>query len=83
MQGVSKSVSNISAGSTNTQTFTVTACPNGYSWKYLSTTTGWNTVSSVSLSNTTLTVTMLNVSNATHSIAFSGVLVYYPSTWNI
>lgn len=83
VQEVNKSTSSVSAGGTSTQTFTVTACPNGYSWKYLSTSTGWGTVSSVSLSDTTLTVTMLNVSNGSHGISFRGVLVYYPSAWNI
>ena len=83
VQEVTKNTSSVSAGSTSTQTFTVTACPSGYSWKYLSTSTGWGTVSSVSLSGTTLTVTVLNVSNGSHGISFRGVLVYYPSTWNI
>ena len=77
---VNGNTSSISAGGTSTQTFTVPACPSGYSWKYLSTSTGWGTVSSVSLSGTTLTVTLLNVSNSSHDISFSGVLMYYPNT---
>ena len=83
VQEVNKNTPSISAGSTSTQTFTVTACPTGYSWKYFSTSTGWGTVGSVSLSGTTLTVTLLNVSNGSHGISFRGVLVYYPSSWNI
>ena len=83
VQEVHKNTPSISAGSTSAQTFTVTACPTGYSWKYFSTSTGWGTVSSVSLSGTTLTVKLLNVSNSSHSINFRGVLVYYPSSWNI
>ena len=83
VQEVIKNAPSVSAGGTSTQTFTVTACPSGYSWKYLSIMTGWGTVSNVSLSGTTLTVTVLNVSNGSHSIGFRGVLVYYPSTWNI
>ena len=83
VQEVIKNTPSVSAGGTSTQTFTVTACPSGYSWKYLSIMTGWGTVSNVSLSGTTLTVTVLNVSNGSHSIGFRGVLVYYPSTWNI
>lgn len=77
---VNGNTSSISAGGTSTQTFTVPACPSGYIWKYFSTSTGWGTVSSVSLSGTTLTVTMLNVSNSSHDISFQGVLVYYPRT---
>ena len=83
VQEVSKNTSSISAGSASAQTFTVTACPSGYSWKYFSTSTGWGTVASVSLRGTTLTVNVLNVSNGTHGISFRGVLVYYPSSWNI
>ena len=77
---VNGNTSSISAGGTSTQTFTVPACPSGYNWEYLSTSTGWGTVSSVSLSGTTLTVTLLNVSNSSHDISFSGVLMYYPKT---
>ena len=83
VQEVNKNTPSISAGGTSAQTFTVTACPTGYSWKYFSISTGWGTVSSVSLSGTTLTVTVLNVSNGSHGISFRGVLVYYPSSWNI
>lgn len=77
---VNGNISSVSAGGTSTKTFTVPACPSGYSWKYLSTSTGWGTVSNVSLSGTTLTVTLLNVSNTSHDISFSGVLMYYPKT---
>ena len=77
---VSGNISSISAGGTSTKTFTVPACPSGYGWEYLSTSTGWGTVSSVSLSGTTLTVTLLNVSNSSHDISFRGVLMYYPRT---
>ena len=77
---VNGNISSISAGGTSTKTFTVPACPSGYNWKYFSTSTGWGTVSSVSLSGTTLTVTLLNVSNSSHDISFSGALVYYPNT---
>lgn len=77
---VNGNASSVSAGGTSTQTFTVPACPSGYGWKYFSTSTGWGTVSSVSLSGTTLTVTLLNVSNTSHDISFSGALMYYPTT---
>lgn len=77
---VNGNISSVSAGGTSTQTFTVPACPSGYKGKYLSTSTGWGTVSSVSLSGTTLTVTLLNVSNSSHDISFSGVLMYYPKS---
>ena len=77
---VSGNISSVSAGGTSTKTFTVPACPSGYKGKYFSTSTGWGTVSSVSLSGTTLTVTLLNVSNSSHNISFSGVLMYYPTT---
>ena len=77
---VSGNISSVSAGGTSTKTFTVPACPSGYNWEYFSTSTGWGTVSSVSLSGTTLTVTLLNVSNSSHDISFSGVLMYYPTT---
>lgn len=77
---VSGNASSVSAGGTSTKTFTVPACPSGYDWKYFSTSTGWGTISNVSLSGTTLTVTLLNVSNSSHDISFSGVLMYYPTT---
>ena len=77
---VSGNISSVSAGGTSTKTFTVPACPSGYGWKYFSTSTGWGTVNSVSLSGTTLTVTLLNGSNTSHDISFSGVLMYYPTT---
>ena len=77
---VNGNISSVSAGGTSTKTFTVPACPSGYGWKYFSTSTGWGTVNSVSLSGTTLTVTLLNVSNSSHNISFSGALVYYPNT---
>lgn len=83
VQEVSKTTPSISAGNKSVQTFTVTACPTGYSWKYLSTSTGWGTLSSVYLSGTTLTVTVLNVTNSSHSTTVRGVLVYYPTIWNI
>ena len=83
VQEVNRNTPSIKAGGTSKQTFTVTACPTGYTWNYFSTSTGWGTVSNVSLSGTTLTVTLLNVSNGSHNISFRGVLVYYPTIWSI
>lgn len=83
VQEVNRNTPSISAGSTSKQIFTVTACPPGYTWNYFSTSTGWGTVSSVSLSGTTLTVNVLNVSNGSHVISFRGVLVYYPTSCSI
>ena len=83
VQEVNRNTPSISAGGTSKQIFTVTACPTGYTWNYFSTSTGWGTGNSLSLSGTTLTVNVLNVSNGSHSISFRGVLVYYPTSWSI
>lgn len=83
VKAVNGSITDIGGGSTKSQTITIPTIPSGYSWLFIPNNTGWGTLSGVSVSGTSLTLTFLNPSSNTHSVTWGGVLVYYPSTWNI
>lgn len=78
VQTITGTISSVAAGGTGGITSTVQACPAGYGWFVSANTTGWGNVSNVSLNGTQLTVTMLNTSSSTHSIAATIKLIYYP-----
>ena len=64
-------------------TATVTACPTGYSYLFVSVNSYRSVTRFIGLSGTTASFQVTNVSSSTQNVGAVGWLIYYPSDYNI
>lgn len=64
-------------------TATVTACPTGYSYLFVSANSYRSVTRFIGLSGTTASFQVTNISSSTQNVGAVGWLIYYPSDYNI
>lgn len=64
-------------------TATVTSCPSGYSYLFISENSYRSLARCTSLSGTTATFDVTNINNVTQNVSAKGWLIYYPNNFNI
>lgn len=64
-------------------TATVTSCPSGYSYLFISENNYRSVAICTSLSGTTATFEVTNINHNTQNVSAKGWLIYYPSNFNI
>lgn len=75
------SSSTVANGSTDTKTATIPAIPSGYTYALLVGMSGYCCMSNYSVSGTTLSVTMMNISGATHTLTLYVTLIVFKNRW--
>lgn len=75
------SSSTVANGSTDTKTATIPAIPSGYTYALLAGRSGYCCMSNYSVSGTTLSVTMMNISGATHTLTLYVTLTVFKNRW--
>ena len=83
VQYVSLNFGSINSGANGTKTATVTACPSGYNTMIVPKITGYCSVYSSSVSGTTLSVSVTNITTISHTCSAGVYVIYYPSSWDI
>lgn len=71
----------VANGNTITKTTTIPAIPSGYSYALLVGRSGYCCMSNYSVSGTTLSVTMMNISGASHTLALYTTLIVFKNRW--
>ena len=71
----------VANGSTNTKTTTIPAIPSGYTYALLVGRSGYCCMSNYSVSGTTLSVTMMNISGASHTLTLYVTLIVFKNRW--
>ena len=71
----------VANGSTNTKTTTIPAIPSGCSYALLVGRSGYCCMSNYSVSGTTLSVTMMNISGASHTLTLYVTLIVFKNRW--
>lgn len=71
----------VANGSTNTKTTTIPAIPSGYTYALLVGRSGYCCMSNHSVSGTTLSVTMMNISGASHTLTLYVTLIVFKNRW--
>ena len=64
-------------------TATVTSCPSGYSYLFISENNYRSVARLTSLSGTTASFEVTNINNGTQNVSAKGWLIYYPNNFNI
>lgn len=71
----------VANGSTNTKTTTIPAIPSGYTYALLVGRSSYCCMSNYSVSGTTLSVTMLNISGGSHTLILYVTLIVFKNRW--
>lgn len=71
----------VANGSTNTKTTTIPAIPSGYTYALLVGRSSYCCMSDYSVSGTTLSVTMINISGASHTLTLYVTLIVFKNRW--